>query len=116
LSGTATGSPGTLTTGSNVMAFGTVPIGKNQKQTTTVTNSGGASVTINGATIAGPGFALSGITTPLTLPAGQSTTFSVTFAPTTGANASGTVTMTSTASGPALTWTLSGNGVAVGAL
>ena len=40
LSGTGV-TPGTLSTGSNIMAFGTVQVGKNQKQTATITNSGG---------------------------------------------------------------------------
>ena len=92
LSGTAV-TPGSLTTGSSVMAFGTVQVGKNQKQTATITNSGGSSVTISSATITGTGFTLSGITTPLTLTAGQSTTFSVTFAPLTATSAAGTVSV-----------------------
>ena len=98
------------------MAFGTVQIGENQQQTATITNNGGSSVTISSATITGAGFALSGITTPLTLTAGQSTTFSVTFTPTSTANASGTVTVASNAAGSPLTWTLSGSGVAAGSL
>ena len=108
--------PGSLSTGSNIMAFGTVQIGKSQQQTATITNNGGSSVTISSATITGTGFALSGITTPLTLTAGQSTTFSVTFTPTSTANASGTVTVASDAAGSPLTWTLSGSGVAAGSL
>jgi hypothetical protein len=115
LSGTGV-TPGSLSTGSNIMAFGTVQVGKNQKQTATITNSGGSSVTISSATITGTGFTLSGITTPLTLTAGQSTTFSVTYAPTTTANASGTVTVASNAAGSPLTWTLSGSGVTAGSL
>ena len=108
--------PGSLSTGSNIMAFGTVQIGKSQQQTATITNNGGSSVTISSATTTGAGFALSGITTPLTLTAGQSTTFSVTFTPTSTANASGTVTVASDAAGSPLTWTLSGSGVAAGSL
>jgi len=108
--------PGSLSTGSNIMAFGAVQIGKSQQQTATITNNGGSSVTISSATITGAGFALSGITTPLTLTAGQSTTFSVTFTPTSTANASGTVTVASDAAGSPLTWTLSGSGVAAGSL
>ena len=115
LSGTAV-TPGSLTTGSSVMAFGTVQVGKNQKQTATITNSGGSSVTISSATITGTGFTLSGITTPVTLTAGQSTTFSVTFAPLTATSAAGTVSVTSNAPGSPLTWTLSGSGVTGGAL
>ncbi len=115
LSGTGV-TPGSLTTGSNTIAFGSVQIGKNQKQTATITNSGGSNVTISSATISGAGFTLSGITTPLTLTAGQSTTFSVTFAPTSTANASGSVSIASNAAGSPLTWTLSGSGVMAGSL
>jgi hypothetical protein len=115
LSGTGV-TPGSLSTGSNIMAFGTVQVGKNQKQTATITNNGGSSVTISSATINGAGFALSGISTPLTLTAGQSTTFSVTYTPTSSANASGTVTVASNAPGSPMTWTLSGSGVTAGSL
>ncbi len=115
LSGSAV-APGSLTTGSSVIAFGTVQVGQNQKQTATITNSGGSSVTISSASITGTGFTLSGITTPLTLPAGQSTTFSVTFAPLTATSASGTVSVASNAPGSPLTWTLSGSGVTAGAI
>ena len=59
---------------------------------------------------------LSGISTPLTLTAGQSTTFSVTYTPTSSANASGTVTVASNAPGSPMTWTLSGSGVTAGSL
>ena len=115
LSGTGV-TPGSLSTGSNIMAFGSVQIGQNQKQTATITNNGGSSVAISSAVISGAGFTLSGITAPLTLTAGQSTTFSVTFTPTSTANASGTVTVASNAPGSPLTWTLSGSGVAGGSL
>ena len=108
--------PGTLTTGSNLMAFGTVQVGNNQKQTATVTNSGGSSVTINQLSITGAGFTLSGLTTPATVAAGQSASFTVTFAPQAAGNASGTVSLTSTASATPITWTLSGSAVTAGAL
>jgi hypothetical protein len=115
LSGTAV-TPGSLTTGSSVIAFGSVQVGQNQKQTATITNSGGSSVTISSATITGAGFTLSGISTPMTLAAGQGTTFNVTFAPSTATSASGTVTVASNASGSPLTWSLTGTGVSAGAL
>jgi hypothetical protein len=108
--------PGLLTAGSSIMAFGTVQVGSNQKQTATVTNSGGSSVTISQASLTGAGFTLSGITTPMTLSAGQSTTFSVMFAPSVAGNAAGSVTLSSNATGSPLTWTLSGSGVTAGAL
>jgi hypothetical protein len=89
-----------------------VTVGSNQSLSETVTNTGGSSVTISQAAISGTGFSLSGITTPLTLPAGQSATFSVKFAPLSAACASGNVTITSNASNPTLTIPLSGTGTA----
>ena len=107
---------GTLGSNPTSLSFGNVTVGSNQSLSETVTNTGGSSVTISQATISGTGFSLSGITTPLTLTAGQSATFSVKFAPTSAASASGNVTLTSTASNPTLTIPLSGTGVAQGTL
>jgi len=111
LSGTGV-SQGTLGANPTTLSFGSVPVGSNQSLSETVTNTGGSSATINQATISGTGFSLSGISTPLTLGAGQSTTFTVKFAPSSAGSASGTVTITSTASNPTLTITLSGTGTA----
>ena len=115
LSGTGV-AQGTLGSNPSTLSFGNVTVGSNQSLSETVTNTGGSSVTISQAAITGTGFSLSGITTPLTLTAGQSTTFSVKFAPTSAASASGNVTITSTASNPTLTIPLSGTGVALGTL
>jgi hypothetical protein len=103
--------PGQLTSAPASLSFGSVTVGSNQSLSETVTNTGGASVTISQVAISGTGFSLSGITAPLTLTAGQSTTFSVSFAPTSAASASGTLTLTSNASNPTLTILLSGTGV-----
>jgi hypothetical protein len=114
LSGSAV-TPGSLSSNTSLMAFGTVEVGSNQKQSATVTNNGGSSVTINQAAVTGNGFTLSGITAPLSLAAGQSATFTVTFAPRSAGNATGSVTLTPSA-GAALSWSLSGSGVTEGAL
>jgi len=97
-------------------AFGSITVGTKQSQTVTLTNNGGSTVNISQASISGSGFQLSGIATPLTLNASQSTTFTVAFAPQSTGAVSGTVTITSDASNPTLTMALSGTGVAVGAL
>ena len=115
LSGTGV-APGALGAGPSSLNFGSVTLGSNQSLSETVTNTGGASVTINQATISGSGFSLSGVTTPITLAAGQSVDINIKFAPTSAAAASGTLTVTSTASIPTLTVSLSGNGIAAGAL
>ena len=115
LSGTAV-SPGALTSNPTSLNFGSVTTGTQQSQTVTLTNTGGTSVVISQASISGTGFQLSGITTPLTLNASQTKTFTVTFAPQTTGSASGTVTISSNASNPTLTVASSGTGVSPGAL
>jgi Abnormal spindle-like microcephaly-assoc'd, ASPM-SPD-2-Hydin len=77
-----------------------------------VSNTGGTSVAISQVGISGNGFSLSGITAPVTLATGQSTTFSATFTPTAAGSATGSITISSNASNPTLTISLSGTGVA----
>jgi hypothetical protein len=114
---TGTGvAPGTLGSNPASLSFGNVTVGSNQSLSETVTNTGGSSVTISQIGTSGTGFSLSGITAPVTLTAGQSASFTVTFAPQSAANASGNVTITSTASNPTLTIPLSGTGIAPGTL
>src|SRR6202034_932682 len=96
--------------------FGSVTVGSSQSISETVTNTGGSSVTISQVGISGTGFTLSGITAPMTLAAGQSASFSVTFAPQTATSASGNVSITSNAPTPTLTVPLSGARVAAGPL
>ncbi len=115
LSGTGV-APGALGANPTSLSFGSVTVGNKQSLSETVTNTGGASVTISSAAISGTGFALSGITTPVTLTAGQSTTFTIAFAPASAGSATGNVTITSNGSNPTLTIPLSGAGVAPGVL
>ena len=58
------------------MSFGNVQVGSSQNQTATITNSGGSAVTITGATPAGAGFTVSGLSMPLSLGPGQSSSSS----------------------------------------
>jgi hypothetical protein len=106
--------PGTGTLGANPASlnFGTVQTGTNLPLSQTVTNAGNATVTFSQIAISGTGFTLSGITPPVTLKAGQSASFTVTFAPTSTASASGSVTVTSDGSNPTLTISLAGTGSA----
>jgi len=98
-------------------AFGTVTVGSTQTLAETITNTGSLIVTISQVGISGTGFSLSGITAPVTLGAGQSVGFSVSFAPPSAGSASGNVTITSDAPNPTLTIPLSGTGTtAVGQL
>src|ERR1035438_10205780 len=109
LSGTGV-APGGLGSNPTSLSFSSVTLGSNQSQSETVTNTGGSSVTISQVGISGTGYSLSGITTPVTLTAGQSASFTVTFTPASAGSVSGNVTVTSNASNPTLTIPLSGTG------
>ena len=115
LSGTGV-AEGALGSSSTSLAFGSLQVGKNEALSETVTNTGGSSLTISQVGISGTGFTLSGITTPLTLAAGQGASFSVSFTPASAGNSSGNLTITSNGSNPTLTLPLSGTGTAAGAL
>jgi len=117
ISATGTGvTPGQLTPNPTSLSFGNVLVGSSKTLTETLTNSGGASVTISAAAASGTGFSMSGLTLPLTLNAGQSTSFSVQFAPTTAGGVTGNISVTSNGSNPNLNIALSGNGSTPGAL
>jgi len=115
LSGTGTTS-GQLATNPASLAFGSVQVGSSQTMTETLTNSGGASVTISAASATGSGFTASGLSLPTTLSVGQSVNFNVTFAPTSGSTVSGSLAITSNASNSALNVPLSGTGNTPGQL
>jgi hypothetical protein len=105
---------GALTVTPASIGFGSIPVGSSQKQSGTLTNSGGSNVTITQANTTGTGFSLTGLTLPLTLAAGQTATFSVAFAPQAAGAATGNVAFASTAS--AVNLPLSGAGVVSSAL
>ncbi|MGC1450310.1 MAG: choice-of-anchor D domain-containing protein [Candidatus Sulfotelmatobacter sp.] len=109
LSGTGI-SPGALGSNPTSFSFGSVSVGSKQTLSETVTNTGSSSVTVSSVGVSGSGFGLSGITAPMSLAAGQSATFSVSFAPQSAGAVSGNVTIGSTASNPTLTIPLSGTG------
>ncbi len=115
LSGTGM-TQGALTANPTSLAFGSVQVGSSTSLSETLTNSGGSSLTISAASASGAGFSLSGLRLPLTLNAGQSTSFTVLFSPTGSGGASGSVSITSNGSDSNLSIPLSGTGVAPGAL
>src|SRR5207244_821313 len=104
---------GQITPNPTSLSFGNVVVGSSKTLTETLTNSGGSSLTISAASASGTGFTLSGLTLPLTLTAGQSTTFSVQFAPPATGSASGNIAITSDGANPNLNIALSGTGVTV---
>jgi hypothetical protein len=112
LSGTGVAATLTLTFSTSNLAFGNVNTGSSSALPVTVTNSGNSNVQITQISESGAGFTLSGASTPVTLTPQHSLTFNVTFEPTAAGSDSGTVTVTSNASGSPKTIVLSGAGVA----
>src|SRR5208283_1954170 len=94
------------------VAFGTVTDGTSSPKTVTITNGGSATLTISQATVSGTGFTMSGLTTPLNIAAGGTSSFTVTFAPTGTTAVSGSVVLTSNAAGSPTTLSLTGTGAA----
>ena len=107
---------GSLAASPASVSFGSVQVGSNLAKIVTLTNGSSSSVTISQASVSGTGFNLTDIALPLTLAAGQSTTFTATFAPSSGGNATGNVAIASTSSNPSLNIALSGTGVTAGSL
>jgi len=90
--------------------FSSVTVGGSQNQTGTLT-AGSSSITVSSASWNGTGFSLGGISFPVTIPAGQSVPFRVTFAPQTTGAVNGTVSFLSNASNSPTNETLGGTGV-----
>ncbi|MGB8522371.1 MAG: choice-of-anchor D domain-containing protein [Candidatus Acidiferrales bacterium] len=90
--------------------FGSVQVGSTGSATITLINSGTESVSINQASVAGTGFSAIGLAAGATIAAGQSTTFTAQFAPTTSGSASGSISVASNAPNSPLTVALSGSG------
>ena len=100
-----------LTENPTEIDFGDVILGSTSMLPVVLYNTGTASVTITAITPTGPGFSISGLTPPVTVPAGQNTGFSVTFAPSTAGVAGGSVSIVSDATNSPATESLSGTGI-----
>ena len=98
------------------LSFGTVQVGGNATLSGTLINSGNSSVTVSQATVTGSAFTVNGLSLPMTLNAGQSTAFNVTFTPTTGGAVNGNLAIGSNASNPTLNIALSGTAATPGSL
>jgi len=100
-----------LTVSPQSVSFGNVPVGSNGSQTVSLLNTGTGPVNISQATMAGNGFGMSGLAVPMTLGPGQSTAFTVSFAPAGAGSASGNISVVSNAANSVSTVALSGMGV-----
>src|SRR6266576_2899063 len=101
---------GTLTASPSSLNFGNVLVGSGGSQMITLTNSGTSTVTISQGGVSGPGFSISGLSTPLILNAAQSASFSATFSPASAGAGSGSISITSNAPGSPLRIAPTGTG------
>jgi hypothetical protein len=104
-------SPGQLAVTPATVNFSSVVVGATKNQSGTLTASG-AGVTISSVSSTNPEFALSGLSLPITLNAGQSANFTLTFAPQASGAASATITFASNATNPPVATAVSGTGTA----
>jgi hypothetical protein len=115
LAGAGTSAGQLAATASN-LNFANVLVGASSTLTDTITNTGGTSVTISQATVAGVGFSISGLSPSLVLNPGASVTFSAVFAPQSAGTVSGGISVSSDASNSTLTISLAGTATAQGQL
>lgn len=99
-----------LTATPAAVAFGSLVLNTSSTQTVKITNVGSAAITLNGENVTGTGFS-TGLTTPLTLNAGQSVNASIAFLANASGAQNGSLVLTSNGAA-ALTVPLSGTGVA----
>jgi hypothetical protein len=111
---TATAPASALSVTPGSVNFGNVVSGVTNTQPVQITNSGSSSIKITSANVTGSGFDITGMSLPMTLNAGQSSSFNVRFNPTTAAASTGSVTLASDAANSTVAISLSGTGVAAG--
>ena len=111
LSGTATGTgaAGQLTVSPGTLNLGSVVVGTSATGSGTLTATG-ASVTVTAASTNNSVFSVGGLALPITIPAGSSTSFSITFSPLTSGAANGTLRVASDAQTSTTTQALTGSG------
>jgi hypothetical protein len=110
LTATGTAAPsGQLAVAPTTIDFGNVIVGTNANQTGTLSATG-ASVTVSSGTVNGSAFVLSGLSFPVTIPAGQHAQFTVTFTPQGNGLASGSISFASDASNSPTVESLTGTG------
>jgi HYDIN/CFA65/VesB family protein/ASPM-SPD-2-Hydin domain-containing protein len=109
LTGTGTLAVAQLSVTPTTLAAGSVVVGTSGTVSGSLSASG-ANVTISAAGTNNSAFSIGGISLPMTVPAGQSIPFTITFSPTSAGAASGTLTFTSNAQPSTTTASLTGTG------
>jgi hypothetical protein len=112
------GTPGaaTISVEPASIKFGSLALGETASQSVTISNDGGADLTVTKASAKGAGVKIKGISLPLTIGPGKQSTFDVVFTPKVAGALSGNVSVLSDISSSPSMVTLSGTGMAAAAL
>jgi hypothetical protein len=109
LAGTGSATAGQLVVSPTTLALGSVVVGTSGSASGSLTASG-TSVTVSSAGTNNAAFSLGGVALPITIPAGQSVPFSVTFTPTVTGAVSASLSFASNAQTSPTSETLTGTG------
>src|SRR5208283_3276982 len=110
--GAGTGPSVNITASPTSAVFTNVPVGTTNTQTIQLMNAAASSAVISTLATQGAGFGTSGLTTPLTLASGATSTFNVTFSPTTTGTVGGMLTLSSNGTGSSIVIPLVGSAIA----
>jgi len=110
-SGLGTGGSSSVTATPASITFSNVPVGTTNSQTIQLTNGTGSSATFSASSVQAAGFAALGLTTPMTIAAGASSTFNVSYTPSSTGTVAGMLTLTGSGSASSVTIPLVGSGV-----
>src|SRR5271163_944614 len=103
-----------LSVSPTTMSFGSVAVGSEATQSGTLT-AGSSDVNVTSAAWTGQGYSVSGITFPVTVAAGKSVNYTVTFAPQSAGDSAGSISFVNDGSSSPVVQTLGGQGALAGA-
>jgi len=101
-----------LSLSANSLNFKTVVVGQKGTQTFSISNTGTVALQISALSVSNKEFTVTGPAAPLSLLPAKSTTYTLTFAPTTAGSATATVSIMTNATSQAASIALAGNGEA----
>jgi hypothetical protein len=106
----------TISVAPGSISFGSVPVGSTASQSVTISNGGGANLTVTQASATAAGVTITGMSFPLVIGAGKQATFDVVFSPKSAGALSGQISIMSDISSSPDKVSLSGTGMAATAL
>lgn len=110
LSGTGLAQSLQLSVSPGALSFGSMTVGTSSSQPITISNAGNSAVTVSQIGVTGTAYSATGLSLPVGLSAGQTTSFSVVFAPMSAGSLPGTISVVSNATNSPAMVTLSGTG------